>query len=107
MSASMWSQVDAGVAVTLGVIVSTAAIRKLQRPRVFALTLQRLDPALTARRALSLRLTFVVAAYELTAGSGVVVAFRGVIGFAFACALLVACAGFLVALARALQQSVP
>src|SRR4051812_22294746 len=106
MSASMWSEVDAGVAVTLGVIVSTAAVRKLQRPRVFALTLQRLDPALTARRALSLRLTFVVAAYELAAGSGVV-AFRGVVGFVLACMLLVACAGFLLALARALQQSVP
>ena len=38
MSAPVWSQVDAGVALALGVIVETAAIRKLQRPRVFALT---------------------------------------------------------------------
>ncbi|HEY5078099.1 MAG TPA: MauE/DoxX family redox-associated membrane protein [Acidimicrobiia bacterium] len=106
MSAPVWSQVDAGVALTLGVIVETAAIRKLQRPRVFALTLQRLDPALSARRTLALRLAFVVAAYEAFVGAGVV-AFRGVLGFAFAGALLVACAGFLAALARAVQRSVP
>lgn len=106
MSAPVWSQVDAGVALALGVIVETAAIRKLQRPRVFALTLQRLDPALSARRSLALRLAFVVAAYEVIVGAGVV-GFRGALGFAFAGALLVACAGFLVALARAVQQSVP
>jgi hypothetical protein len=106
MSVSLWSQVDAGVALALGLIVETAAIRKLQRPRVFALTLQRLDPALSGRRSLSIRLAFVVAGYEAIVGAGVVV-FRGEIGFVFACALLVACAGFLVALARAIQQSVP
>lgn len=106
MSGSFWSQVDAGVALALGLIVETAAIRKLQRPRVFALTLQRLDPALSGRRSLSIRLAFVVAGYEAIVGAGVV-AFRGEIGFVFACALLVACTGFLVALARAIQQSVP
>ena len=106
MSVSLWSQVDAGVALALGLIVETAAIRKLQRPRVFALTLQRLDPALSGRRSLSIRLAFVVAGYEAIVGAGVVVC-RGEIGFVFACALLVACAGFLVALARAIQQSVP
>ena len=106
MSGPFWSQVDAGVALALGLIVETAAIRKLQRPRVFALTLQRLDPALSGRRSLSIRLAFVVAGYEAIVGAGVVV-FRGEIGFVFACALLVACAGFLVALARAIQQSVP
>jgi hypothetical protein len=90
----------------LGVIIETAAIRKLQRPRVFALTLQRLNPALSGRRPLSIRLAFVVAGYEAIVGAGVV-AFRGELGFVFACALLVACAGFLVALARAVQQSVP
>jgi hypothetical protein len=106
MSASVWSQVDAGVALALGVLVETAALRKLQRPRVFALTLQRLDPALSARRSLTIRLAFVVAGYEALVGAGVV-GFRGAPGFAFACALLVACTGFLVALARAVQQSVP
>jgi hypothetical protein len=106
MSAPVWSQVDAGVALVLGVIVVTAAIRKLQRPRVFALTLQRLDPALTARRPLAIRLAFVVAGYEAIVGAGVV-GFRGALGFAFAGALLVACTGFLVALARAVQQSIP
>jgi hypothetical protein len=106
MSGPFWSQVDAGVALALGLMVETAAIRKLQRPRVFALTLQRLDPALSGRRSLSIRLAFVVAGYEASVGVGVVV-FRGAVGFVFACALLVACAGFLVALARAIQQSVP
>lgn len=106
MSGSVWSQVDAGVALALGVIIETAAIRKLQRPHVFALSLQRLDPALSGRRALALRLALFVAGYEAIVGAGVVV-FRGELGFAFACALLVACAGFLVALARAVQQSVP
>jgi hypothetical protein len=106
MSAPVWSQVDAGVALALGLIVETAAIRKLQRPRVFALTLERLDPALAGRRALAIRLAFVVAGYEAVVAAGVVV-FRGGIGFGFACALLVACVGFLLALARAVQQSVP
>lgn len=106
MSAPVWSQVDAGVALALGAIVVTAAIRKLQRPHVFALTLRRLDPALGARPALALRLAFVVAGYEAVVGAGVV-AFRGNVGFLFACGLLVACFGFLVALARAVQQSIP
>jgi hypothetical protein len=106
MSGSVWSEVDTGVALTVGAIVVTAAIRKLQRPRVFALTLQRLDPALSSRRALTIRLTFVVAVYELLVGIGVN-AFRGAVGFGFACGLLVACVGFLVVLARAVQQSVP
>ena len=106
MSAPVWSQVDTGVALALGLIVATAAVRKLQRPRVFALTLQRLDPALSGRRTLSIRLALVVAGYEAAVGAGVVV-FRGDPGFVFACALLVACAGFLAALARAVQQSVP
>jgi len=106
MSGSVWSQVDAGVALVSGVIIETAAIRKLQRPRVFALTLQRLDPALSRRRPLSIRLAFVVAGFEAIVGAGVV-GFRGELGFLFACALLVACVGFLVALARAVQQSVP
>src|SRR5437899_4779449 len=97
MHAPVWSQVDAGVALTLGAIVEIAAIRKLQRPRVFALTLQRLDPALSSRRPLTLRLAVVIAGYEAIVGAGVV-AFRGFAGFAFACGLLVACAGFLVAL---------
>ena len=106
MSGSVWSQVDAGVALALGVIIETAAMRKLQHPRVFALTLQRLDPALSDRRPLSIRLALVVAGYEAIVGAGVLV-FRGGLGFGFACALLVACAGFLVALVRAVQQSVP
>jgi hypothetical protein len=46
------------------------------------------------------------AIYELVVGTGVV-AFRGVVGFVFACGLLVACTGFLAALSRAVQQSVP
>lgn len=102
----MWSQADAGVALVLGVIVGTAAIRKVQRPRVFALTLQRLDPALAERRALATRLTFVVAGYEGVVAAGVI-AVRGAFGFVFACALLVACFGFMIALARAVQRSVP
>jgi hypothetical protein len=106
MSAPVWSQADAGVALTLGAIVVTAAVRKLQRPGVFALTLQRLDPALAARPGLSTRLALVIAAYEAVVGAGVI-AVRGDPGFAFACGLLVACAGFLVALARAVRQSVP
>jgi hypothetical protein len=106
MSPPVWSQVDAGVALALGAIVATAAVRKMQRPVVFALTLQRLDPKLSGRRALATRLTFLVAGYELVVGIGVV-AFRGGVGFAFACLLLVACVGFLLALARAVQQSIP
>ena len=102
----MWSQADAGVAVVLGVIVGTAAVRKLQRPAVFAGTLQRLDPALAARPALARRLTFVVAGFEAVVAAGVI-ALRAGPGFFGACALLVACFGFLVALARAVQQSVP
>jgi hypothetical protein len=106
MNAPVWSQIDAGVALALGALVATAAVRKFQRPAVFALTLQRLDSALTGRRALATRLTLVVATYELVVGFGVVV-FRGLLGFAFACGLLVACVGFLLALGRAVQQSIP
>ena len=102
----MWSQVDAGVALTIGAIVEIAAVRKLQRPRVFALTLQRLDPRLVARRPRSLRLAVAFATFEAIVGIGVVV-FRGTVGFVFACALVVACAGFLAALARAVNRSVP
>jgi len=106
MGPSEWSQIDTGVALTVGALVVTAAVRKLQRPRVFALTLRRLDAALSSRRALTVRLAYLVAGYELIVGSGVVV-LRGVWGFVAACGLLVACVGFLVALARAVQQSVP
>jgi hypothetical protein len=106
MSAPVWSQADSGVALVLGAIVGTAAVRKLQRPRVFALTLQRLEPALAERRVLATRLTFAIAGYEAAVAAGVIV-LRGGLGFAFACALLVACFGFLIALARAVQQSVP
>jgi hypothetical protein len=106
MSASLWTQIDAGVALALGAIVETAAIRKLQRPRVFALTLERLEPGLVGRRRVAIRLALAFAAYEAVVGVGVV-AFRGSIGFVFACALLVACAGFLAALTRAVQRSVP
>jgi hypothetical protein len=106
MSAPVWTQIDAGVALALGAIVETAAIRKLQRPRVFALTLERLEPGLVGRRRVAIRLSLAVAVYEAAVGAGVV-AFRGTAGFGFACALLVACAGFLAALARAVQQSVP
>jgi len=102
----VWSQVDAGVALALGVILETAAIRKLQHPRVFTLTLQRLDPALGGRRATATRIAFLVAGYEAVVAAGVVT-LRGTWGFVFACGMLVACAGFLIALARAVQQSVP
>ncbi len=104
MTAPVWTQIDAGVALTIGAIVVTAAVRKLQQPRVFALTLLRLDRGLNPRGAL--RATFVVVAYELVSGIGVV-ALRGALGFGAACALLIACVGFLLALARAVQQSVP
>lgn len=106
MSPPVCSQIDAGVALALGAIVATAGIRKLQRPLVFALTLQRLDPGWAGRRTLTTRLTFFVAGYEILVGIGVV-AFRGATGFAFACALLVACVGFLLALVRAVQLSIP
>jgi hypothetical protein len=102
----MWSQIDAGVAITLGVILEVAAIRKLQRPREFALTLQRLEPSLLGHRAGSIRLGVGIAVYEMIAGAGVV-AFRGAVGFGFACAVVAACAAFLVALVRAVQESVP
>ncbi len=84
----------------------TAAVRKLQHPRVFALTLERLEPALVGRRSLAIRAAVAIAIYEATVAVGVV-AGRGGAGFVFACALLVACAGFLLALARAVQQHVP
>jgi hypothetical protein len=93
MSASVWSQIDAGVSLALGAIVVTAAVRKLARPRVFALTLQRLDPALSSRRSLTIRLAFAVAVYELVVGVGVV-AFRGTAGFGLAAGRMVACACF-------------
>ena len=95
-----------GVALVLGAIVGTAAVRKAQRPRVFAGTLQRLDPALASRRALATRLTFVVATYEAAVAVGVI-GLRAGPGFFAACGLLIACFGFLIALARAVQQSVP
>jgi hypothetical protein len=106
MSALVWPQLDAGVALALGAILVTAALRKLQNPRVFALTLQRLDPALNGRRALTLRWACFIAGYEAVVGIGVV-AFRGGLGFPCACAVLIACTAFLVALARAVQQSLP
>jgi Methylamine utilisation protein MauE len=106
MSAPVWSQADSGVALALGAIVATAAVRKLQRPDVFGRTLQKLDSALAGRPAVARRLAFAVAAYEVVVGVGVI-ALRGNVGFVAACALLVACAGFLVALARAVQRSVP
>jgi hypothetical protein len=106
MSALVWPQLDAGVALALGAILVTAALRKLQNPRVFALTLQRLDPALNGRRALTLRWACFIAGYEAVVGIGVV-AFRGGLGFPCACAVLIACTAFLVAVARAVQQSLP
>jgi hypothetical protein len=106
MSALVWPQLYAGVALALGAILVTAALRKLQNPRVFALTLQRLDPALNGRRALTLRWACFIAGYEAVVGIGVV-AFRGGLGFPCACAVLIACTAFLVALARAVQQSLP
>jgi hypothetical protein len=106
MSVSVWPQLDAGVALALGAILETAAVRKLQNPRVFALTLQRLDPALNGRRSLTLRWACFIAGYEAVVGIGIV-AFRGGVGFPFACAILIACTAFLVALARAVQQSLP
>ncbi len=106
MSVPVWPQLDSGVALALGAILETAALRKLQNPRVFALTLQRLDPALNGRRSLTLRWACFIAGYEAVVGIGIV-AFRGGVGFPFACAILIACTAFLVALARAVQQSLP
>jgi hypothetical protein len=106
MNAPLWVQVDAGVALGLGVIVAVAAIRKLQHVDVFALTLRRLDPSLVRRASTTRRLAFAVAIYELTIAAGVN-AFRGAAGFLFACGAVVACAAFVVALLRAIQQSVP
>jgi hypothetical protein len=106
MDAASWSQVDAGVALAIGAIVATAAARKLQRPRVFALTLERLDPALVGRRPVTIRLAIGFALYEAVVAVGVI-ALRGTAGFVVAGLLLVACVGFLLALARAVQQSVP
>jgi hypothetical protein len=106
MSAPLWPQLDAGVALALAAILETAALRKLQNPRVFALTLQRLDPALNGRRSLTLRWACFIAGYEAVVGIGIV-AFRDGLGFPFACAVLIACTAFLVALARAVQQSLP
>src|SRR5579859_969709 len=106
MDAASWSQVDAGVALALGAVLATAAVRKLQHPRVFALTLERLDPALGRRRPLTIRLAVGFAVYEAVVAVSVI-AFRGTVGFIAAAFLVVACVGFLVALARAVQQSVP
>jgi len=106
MSAQVWVEVDAGVAAALGAIVAVAAVRKLQYRDVFALTLRRLDRSLAYRRTLSRRLGVGFAVYEAAVAAGVN-AFRGAAGFVFACGMLVACAGFLAALLRAVQQSVP
>jgi hypothetical protein len=106
MSAPFLVQVDAGVALGLGCILAVAAVRKVQHVAVFALTLQRLDGSLAGRRAFARRLTLAVATYELATAVGVNV-FRGTAGFLFACAAVVACAGFVAALLRAVQQSVP
>jgi hypothetical protein len=106
MSAHVWVQVDAGVALGLGVILATAAVRKLQHVEVFALTLRRLDGSRVRRASTTLRMVFVVAIYELATAIGVN-AFRGTAGFLFAGAAVVACAAFVAALLRAMQQSVP
>jgi hypothetical protein len=106
MSAPFWVQVDAGVALGLGSILAVAAVRKLQHIEVFALTLRRLDGSRVRQASTTLRLAFAVAIYELATAFGVN-AFRGTAGFVFACAAVVACAGFVVALLRAIQQSVP
>lgn len=106
MSAPLWVQVDAGVALGLGAILAVAAVRKLQHIEVFALTLRRLDPSLLRRALVTLRLAYVFAACELTIAVGVN-AFRGTVGFLFAGAAVVACTAFVAALLRAVQQSVP
>lgn len=106
MSAPFWVQVDAGVALGLGAILVVAAVRKLQHLEVFALTLRRLDGSSVRRASTMWRLAVAVAIYELVTAIGVN-AFRGTAGFVFACAAVIACAGFVVALVRAIQQSVP
>jgi hypothetical protein len=106
MSAPFWAEVDAGVALGLGAVLAVAAVRKAQHADVFALTLQRLDRALSGRASRARRLTFLVAAYEFATAVGLN-AFRRTVGFLFAGAALIACAGFLAALLRAIQQSVP
>jgi hypothetical protein len=106
MSAQVWVEVDAGVAGAVGAIVAVAAVRKLRHRDVFALTLRRLDRALAGREQLSRLLGVGVAVYEAVVAVGVN-AFRGTPGFVFACGMAVACAGFLAALVRAVQQSVP
>jgi Methylamine utilisation protein MauE len=106
MSAPFWVQVDAGFALGLGAIFTIAAVRKLQHVDVFALTLRRLDRSPVRRASVTRRLVFVVAICELTVAAGVN-AFRGTAGFLFACAAVVLCTGFVAALLRAIQQSVP
>jgi hypothetical protein len=106
MSAPFAVQVDAGVALGLGAVLAVAAVRKLQHIEVFELTLRRLDPASVRRAGVTRGLAVAVAVYELTTALGVN-AFRGTAGFLFACAAVVACAAFVVALLRAIQQSVP
>jgi hypothetical protein len=106
MSAPFWVQVDAGVALALGAVLGVAAIRKLQHVDVFALTLRRLDPSLVRRASTTRGLVFAVAGYELVTAIGIN-AFRGTAGFVFAAAAVVACAAFVAALLRAIQQSVP
>jgi len=106
MSAPFWVQVDAGVALGLGAVLAVAAVRKLQHIEVFALTLRRLDGSRVRRAGTTRRVALLVAIFELATGIGVNV-FRGAVGFVFACAALVACAGFVAALVRAIQQSVP
>jgi hypothetical protein len=106
MSAPLWVQVDAGVALGLGAILAVAAVRKLQHVDVFALSLRRLDPSLVRRASTTRRLAVGVAIYELATAAGLN-AFRGTAGFLFACAAVVATAAFVAALLRAIQQSVP
>ena len=106
MDAPFWVQVDAGVALGLGAILAVAAVRKLQHIEVFALTLRRLDGSRIRRAAPTLRLAYAVAVFEITIAVGVN-AVRGAAGFLFACAAVVACAGFVAALLRAVQQSIP
>jgi hypothetical protein len=106
VNAPLWVQVDAGVAFGLGAILAVAAVRKLQHVEVFALTLRRLDPSPIRRAGTTRRLTYAVAICELTIAVGVN-AFRATAGFLFACAAVVACAGFVAALFRAIQRSAP
>jgi hypothetical protein len=106
MSAPFWVQVDAGVALGLGSIFAVAAVRKLQHVEVFALTLRRLDGSNVRRASTTRRLAYAVAICELTIAAGVN-SFRGTAGFLFACAAVVVCVAFVVALLRAIRQSVP